>query len=176
MGKEEKARFTVRLARPGDMAAIMEIERTAFRPAVRASNERIGLRLALFPRGFWVLEQEGQVAAWVSSLLLSEETLRTLRTLEESEQTLDENLHRPDGRVLYIRSLGVRPASQRQGCGQALINCLLGIARKNGWPLVVLLAEPKNEKYYVEKFGFERTSGYRLFQGGNHAVFEKRMV
>ncbi|MCL6088855.1 MAG: GNAT family N-acetyltransferase [Candidatus Marsarchaeota archaeon] len=176
MGKEEKARFTVRLARPGDMAAIMEIERTAFRPAVQASKERIGQRRTLFPQGFRVGEHEGQVVAWVSSLLLSEETLRRLRTLEEGEQTEDENLHRPDGRILYIRSLGVRPASQRQGFGQALMDDLLSLARKNGWQLVVLLAEPKNEKYYVDKFGFERTSDYRLFQGGNHAVFEKRMA
>jgi putative acetyltransferase len=60
--------------------------------------------------------------------------------------------------VLALGPRTVRPDSQRQGVGSALMYAVLGAADALGEPLVALLGDPG----YYAQFGFELSASYRI--------------
>jgi putative acetyltransferase len=54
--------------------------------------------------------------------------------------------------VLGIAPLSVTPPRQREGIGTALVRQLIARLDAAGWPLIVLLGDPR----YYRRFGFER--------------------
>ena len=64
----------------------------------------------------------------------------------------------PHGDVLTLSPLGVVPAWQRRGVGEALTRAALAAARKSGETLVVLEGVPA----YYPRFGFVRARRLRI--------------
>ena len=64
--------------------------------------------------------------------------------------------------ALGLAPLAVAPHRQRQGIGSALVLELLHRAEAAGWPMVLLLGDPR----YYGRFGFEPASRWGIVYGG----------
>jgi putative acetyltransferase len=60
--------------------------------------------------------------------------------------------------VLGLGPLGVLPAHQRQGVGQALMHAVIAATEEMGEPMIVLLGSPA----YYQRFGFELSSAFGI--------------
>lgn len=69
-----------------------------------------------------------------------------------------------DRDAIGLAPLAVRPSFQRQGIGSRLVQEFLARANAAGWPLVVLLGDPR----YYSRFGFEPAGRLGIF----YAPFE----
>jgi putative acetyltransferase len=69
-------------------------------------------------------------------------------------------------RALALAPVGVRPDSQQQGIGSALIRKGLGLARDDGWEAIFVLGDTG----YYGRFGFsvEAAEGYISPYSGDH--------
>jgi putative acetyltransferase len=75
--------------------------------------------------------------------------------------------------TIGIAPLSVLPERQRQGVGTALMSALLDRVEADGWPLAVLLGDPR----YYSRFGFQPSAQYGIIYrpaGANNPHFMVR--
>ena len=129
----------IRLAGPDESEAIADLIYEAFAPfesqytagAFEYTTPKAGDIRPRFKEGpVWIAELDGQPVGTVSGL--------------------------PDGDRFYIRSMAIRPAAQRAGIGQRLLNALEHYAREHGFEKLYLYTThvlPGAKRLY-EKNGF----------------------
>jgi putative acetyltransferase len=124
----------VRLERPEDRDASVEVERAAFGNEAEAA---IVIAVRDDPGSFaFVAEKDGHIVGHVQ---LSRAWVRSVE-------------------ILALGPIGVLPDRQRQGIGRALIEAAVGEARVRGESAVILLGDPM----IYPRFGFEPASRYGL--------------
>jgi putative acetyltransferase len=132
--------WTVRAAQPADRAGILSVVRQAFTGDGRDGQEEVDIvestwKLAAAPEGLeLVADHDGEV---IGHALGARGDL-AFRT-------------QPSCTLVAVAPLGVAPAWQGRGIGQAVMRELLARAEAQGWPAVVLLGAPA----YYGRFGFE---------------------
>jgi putative acetyltransferase len=127
--------WTIRAAEPADRDRILQVVQAAFSSPDRDAHQELEIVEHTWarearPPGLELVATEGGVV--VAHVLAAEGDLGGRR-------------------VLGIAPLSVMPGRQRQGIGTALVVELLRRADQGGWPLVVVLGDPR----YYRRFGFE---------------------
>ena len=142
-------RFEFRSIRPEEADEAADIEAICFPPNEACSREHIKERVAVAADEFLVAADKatGKLAGFINGIATDE-------TLFRDEFFTDASLHDPDGRVLMILGLDVRPEYRKQGLGRELVfNCCRREQAK-GRHMAVLTCLPRLVKMY-EKMGFE---------------------
>ena len=136
----------VRNARDQDISAVAEIDAEVFSPYGTAEKpETFQLRLTAFPDGFIILIAENEIAAYGC----------TEKWLTEREPGLDENpltTHQPDGRILCITGMAVKPKYRGRGFSLLMLDKLIDVAHNEGCRKIILETTHAQELYLKRGF------------------------
>ena len=106
----------VRQAASSDMERIMKIEESAFIPNIQETYQTFASRMATYPRGFLVLEDDkGTVQGYFSSELWEGLPHNNKVFILDHEIA---KVHKPDGKLLYISSFALMGSFQGRGLGK----------------------------------------------------------
>ena len=129
-----------------DLEAIAAVEAACF-PAVEAATaEEFAGRLAHYANHFWLLFEDGQLAAFVDGFCTDWPDLT-------DEMYADASLHRENGAWQMIFGVNTIPACRRQGYAGQLLQQAIADARAQGRKGLVLTCKEALVHYYA-KFGF----------------------
>ena len=157
----------IRNATMADLAAIAEVERCCLPAAEAATEEEFRERLAAYADCFWLLFENGRLAAFIDGMATDERDLR-------DEMYADASLHRADGRWQMIFGLNTLPEFRRRGYAATLVRRLTEEARKRGKTGVVLTCKERLVPYYAS-LGFE-DEGLSSSTHGNVAWHQMRLT
>lgn len=106
--------LTLRNALPTDAARCFEIETSAYEGDEAATLEKITTRIAQYPEGFLILEEDGAVVGFINSgcaheVVMSDEAFKELVG------------HAPEAPNVVIMSVVVDPAHQGKGYAKRLM-------------------------------------------------------
>ncbi len=156
--------ITLRPARSADLPAVVALDHEAFAPYGTAeAPEVFAQRLAVFPAGFIVAEDAGEVVAYGCS-----EKWRDLRAPAMNEDPATS--HHPDGAAFCITGVAVRRSHRGRGLGLAVGERLLAIAQAQGCRTVVL--ETTHAQGLWERLGFHR-AGERTQNGVTLTIMQR---
>ncbi|WP_395944100.1 GNAT family N-acetyltransferase [Brevundimonas sp.] len=118
--------------RPGDIDAVVEIARLSF-PDHFEGRPCFENRLALYPRGCFVLAAEGEPAkGYLIAYPWRAESAPPLNTVIEGLPA--------DPALIYLHDLALHPGARGGGVTRAVVERLAGQAAEDGWPAVALVA------------------------------------
>ena len=131
--------------RPADVDAVVEIARGSFpdHPEDRACFEN---RLALYPRGCFVLAGEDAVQGYLIAYPWRADAAPALNSLIEGLPTA--------AAVLYLHDLALQPSARGAGATGAIVERLAAQASEDGWPSVALVAVNDAAGFWA-RHGFE---------------------
>ncbi len=150
----------IRSATEADLPQIIALDQALFDwYGAAESPEVIRGRLAVFPEGFIVLAEGGQLVGYGSAEKWS----------GQREPALDEEpalTHQPEGQIFCITTLAVRASHQRQGFGKVLLDRLMVIAREQACTHMML--ETAHAADFYRRHGFQQVGeryqrGIKLF-------------
>ena len=98
----------IRHAVPSDVDALAAIEAASYPPAEGASRASIAGRIAVYPDCFWLLEEGGEVLAFVNGFITDQPDLTDV-------MYDDPSLHDPNGAWQMIFGVNTLPAYRRHG-------------------------------------------------------------
>ena len=142
-----------------DLAACHAVEVACFPPAEAASLENIRRRIELFPEGFLVAEQAGELIGIVNSGATNADDISD----EAFKQLIG---HDSAGANIVIFSLAVLPVYQRQGIAAQLMQAFVAQSRLLGKRKILLICKPPLIAYYA-RFGFVDAGLSRSTHGGS---------
>ena len=142
----EVLNLKIRYAELADLDEIVNVDSTCFPGAEAASVDRLRDRLTYYPNHFWIMEDEGKIAAYVNGMVTDEKEL-------SDEMYAKADMHNENGSWQMIFGVGTVPAYRRQGCAQKLLERAISDAKEQGRKGVVLTCKEKLIGYY-SKFGF----------------------
>ena len=136
----------IRTATFEDLDAIAAVEAACFPAAEAATAEEFAGRLAHYANHFWLLFEDGQLAAFVDGFCTDQPDLT-------DEMYADASLHRENGAWQMIFGVNTIPACRRQGYAGQLLQQAIADARAQGRKGLVLTCKEALVHYYA-KFGF----------------------
>ena len=136
----------IRHAVMADLDRLAEIEAAGYPAAEGASKESIRGRLRVYPEGFWLLEQEGTVCAFVNGFATDQADLT-------DAMYEDPQMHDPAGAWQMIFSVVTAPAHRREGCASRVLRQVCADAKAAGRRGVVLTCKERLIGFYA-RFGF----------------------
>lgn len=160
----------IRLAKPEDLDAIIEIEAICFPVEEAASKEAITERFNIFMENFVVVEDDGKVVGFINGCCYHELSL-------PDELYHDSSLHDKDGAYQTVFGLDVLPAYRKNGVAKQLIDYFIALAKQRGKQGIVLTCKDHLVHYY-ERFGFVHQGVSDSTHGGAiwndmHLIFEE---
>ena len=118
-------------ATPGDADELIALEGELFSKEEGAAPESIRARIRAYPRHFWLLKQDGVIAAYVNGALTHERDLL-------DPMYSDTSFHHEDGSWQMLFGVGCARAFQRHGLASQLLRHVVEDCRKRGYAGVVL--------------------------------------
>ena len=116
----ERRPYRVRMARPGDLQQLQELERACWPDGLRTSADEILRRIDANASGQWVVEMDDKVVGVVYSQRIADiESLRNV-ALDDVPGLQDRN-----GPVVQLLGLNVLPEMQSLGLGDQLLDLIL---------------------------------------------------
>ena len=147
----------VRPATNSDMERIMQIEENAFIPNIQETYQTFACRMAVFPAGFLVLEDDDAVVQGYFSSEIWEDLPNNNKVF-----ILDHDpakVHRPDGKLLYISSFALMGSLQGRGLGKLFFKECLGQVLKSApnieQVLLIVSQEWGAARHIYESLGFK---------------------
>jgi len=114
------ARLEIRATRPGDFAAIRDLQRAAY-PSIPAwTDEQLASQIAAFPEGQMVAEQSGRIIGASASLVVPWDEYAVDHTWSGITGNGRFTTHDPRGRTLYGAEVVVDSRRRGHGVGRAL--------------------------------------------------------
>lgn len=136
----------IRNATLNDLPAIAAVEAACFPAAEAATAEEFAGRLAHYANHFWLLLEEGELAAFVDGLCTDKADLT-------DEMYADASLHSETGAWQMIFGVNTVPRFRRRGYAEMLLRRAIADARAQGRKGLVLTCKDRLVHYYA-KFGF----------------------
>lgn len=135
-----------RNARPSDAISCFEIEAAAYEGDEAATLEKISKRIEVYPDGFLILEDQGEIVGFINCGCAHE--------VEMSDEDFKELVgHDPDAPNVVIMSVVVDPAHQGTGLSRALMIEFVDRMRKLGKFAVYLMCKEHHVPLY-KRFGY----------------------
>ena len=136
----------IRNATLKDLPAITAVEAECFPAAEAATAEEFAGRLANYANHFWLLFEEGELAAFVDGFCTDTPDLT-------DEMYADAALHSENGAWQMIFGVNTVPRRRRRGYAEMLLRRAIADARAQGRKGLVLTCKDRLVHYYA-KFGF----------------------
>ena len=136
----------IRNATLNDLPAIAAVEAACFPAAEAATAEEFAGRLAHYANHFWLLLEEGELAAFVDGLCTDKADLT-------DEMYADASLHSETGAWQMIFGVNTVPRCRRRGYAEMLLRRAIADARAQGRKGLVLTCKDGLVHYYA-KLGF----------------------
>lgn len=136
----------IRNATLNDLPAIAAVEAACFPAAEAATAEELAGRLAHYANHFWLLLEEGELAAFVDGLCTDKADLT-------DEMYANASLHSETGAWQMIFGVNTVPRRRRRGYAEMLLRRAIADARAQGRKGLVLTCKDRLVHYYA-KFGF----------------------
>lgn len=136
----------IRNATLNDLPAIAAVEAACFPAAEAATAEEFAGRLAHYANHFWLLLEEGELAAFVDGFCTDTPDLT-------DEMYADAALHSENGAWQMIFGVNTVPRCRRHGYAEMLLRRAIADARTQGRKGLVLTCKDRLVHYYA-KFGF----------------------
>lgn len=136
----------IRNATLNDLPAIAAVEAACFPAAEAATAEEFAGRLAHYANHFWLLLEEGELAAFVDGLCTDKADLT-------DEMYADASLHSETGAWQMIFGVNTVPRRRRRGYAEMLLRRAIADACAQGRKGLVLTCKDRLVHYYA-KFGF----------------------
>ena len=156
----------VRHARAADLDALAAAEAVCFPPAEAASRESLRGRLAVYPAHFWLLEQDGQLAAYADGFVSDSPALT-------DDMYADPSLHREDGAWQMIFGVGTLPAYRGRGLASQVLRQAEADARAQGRLGLVLTCKQALAPFYA-RLGY-RSEGVSSSEHGGAVWLQMRL-
>lgn len=143
----------VRNAEISDIERVAEIERLSYPAAEGASEAQISERINAFPENFFILENNGEVLAFINGIRTDSSEL----TDEMYENT---SLNQRNGSRFMVFSVVTNPLYRRKGYASRVMEELISECRNRDISEIVLTCKEKLIPFY-SRFGFiyEHVSG-----------------
>ena len=157
----------IRNAALKDLPAIAAVEAECFPAAEAATAEEFAGRLAHYANHFWLLFEDGQLAAFVDGFCTDTPDLT-------DEMYADAALHDEAGAWQMIFGVNTLPRCRRRGYAETLLRQAIADARAQGRKGLVLTCK-ENLVHYYAKLGFvsERVS---VSTNGNVTWYKMRLT
>lgn len=136
----------IRNAALKDLPAIAAVEAECFPAAEAATAEEFAGRLAHYANHFWLLFEDGQLAAFVDGFCTDTPDLT-------DEMYADAALHDEAGAWQMIFGVNTLPCCRRRGYAETLLRQAIADARAQGRKGLVLTCKDRLVHYYA-KLGF----------------------
>ena len=147
----------VRQAASSDMERIMKIEESAFIPNIQETYQTFSCRMATYPQGFLVLEDDkGTVQGYFSSELWEELPHNNKVFILDHDPA---KVHKTYGKLLYVSSLALMSGLQGRGLGKLFFKeCLSQVLK--AFPqieqIVLIVSQEWGAACHIyEDFGFK---------------------
>ncbi len=150
--------MNIRTAQMTDLKALAAVESACFPVAEAATEEDFAARLGVYPRHFWVLEEDGEIVSFVNGMATDEETIR-------DEMFSDASLHRENGAWQAIFGVNTLPHYRRQGLAAHLLRAAEQDARLAGRRGCILTCKAALLPWY-ESLGYRNRGVSRSVHGG----------
>lgn len=157
----------IRNAALKDLPAIAAVEAECFPAAEAATAEEFAGRLAHYANHFWLLFEDGQLAAFVDGFCTDTPDLT-------DEMYADAALHDEAGAWQMIFGVNTLPRCRRRGYAEALLRRAIADARAQGRKGLVLTCKEKLVHYYA-KLGFV-SEGVSGSTHGNVTWYQMRLT
>ena len=128
-------------ATPGDADELIALEGSLFSREEGAAPESIRARIRAYPAHFWLLKQDGAVAAYADGAL-------TLQRDLLDEMYSDTSYHREDGRWQMLFGVGCARPFQGRGLATRLLGHVVEDCRSRGYEGVVLTCHEELIPFY----------------------------
>lgn len=157
----------IRNAALKDLPAIAAVEAECFPAAEAATAEEFAGRLAHYANHFWLLFEDGQLAAFVDGFCTDTPDLT-------DEMYADAALHDEAGAWQMIFGVNTLPRCRRCGYAETLLRQAIADARAQGRKGLVLTCKEKLVHYYA-KLGFV-SEGVSGSTHGNVTWYQMRLT
>ena len=157
----------IRNAALKDLPAIAAVEAECFPAAEAATAEEFAGRLAHYANHFWLLFEDGQLAAFVDGFCTDTPDLT-------DEMYADAALHDEAGAWQMIFGVNPLPRCRRRGYAETLLRRVIADARAQGRKGLVLTCKEKLVHYYA-KLGFV-SEGVSGSTHGNVTWYQMRLT
>ncbi len=136
----------IRHADKNDIKKLAIIEEASYPPSEGASEAGIMARINVFPECFWILEDQGEIKAFVNGMVTNETNLN-------DKMYDDAFLHQLNGDWQMIFSVVTAPKYRGMGYAGKLLKQMLEDSRKRGKKGVVLTCKEYLIDFYAQ-YGF----------------------
>ena len=136
----------IRHASAADLDVLAAIEAASYPPAEGASRSSIAGRLAVYPDCFWLLEEAGEIRAFINGFVTDEPDLTDVMYDTPS-------MHDPAGAWQMIFSVVTAPQHRHEGCASAVMRRVCADAKAQGRKGLVLTCKERLLPFYA-RFGF----------------------
>lgn len=123
----EKRSYRLRPALIQDLAALEALDHACWPEHLRAGKEIISARLKRYPQGQFVVEQQGEVIG-----ALYTQRIKDQAGLDRTTFYRLPELHDPQGSIIQILGMNIKPSFQHLGLGDQVLDFLLYVSSLNG--------------------------------------------
>lgn len=148
----------IRHATLADLEAVSAIEATCFPALEAASPERFAARLEVFPKHFWLAEQEGVLVGFVNGAVIDEAVI-------DDACYANATCHNPQGAYQTVFGINTLPQYRKQGVGKAMLQALIAQAKEEGRKGCILTCKDYLVHYYAS-CGFQSQGVSASTHGG----------
>ena len=144
--------MSIRHALPADVDTLADIEAASYPSAEGASRQSIAGRVAVYPDCFWLLDEGGEVKAFMERAIQLDGYKLIVADLTD-EMYDDPHLHTPKGAWQMIFSVVTAPAHRHEGCASRVLRQVCADAKAAGRKGIVLTCKERLIGFYAQ-FGF----------------------
>lgn len=159
--------MNIRTATMQDLDQVSELEALCFPPAEAAPRKALAERLDVYPDCFWLLYENGALAAMVNGMATHQPDLT-------DDLYKDSNKHHPHGAWQMIFGVATHPAARRKGYAAQVLNRAIADSRTRGRKGLVLTCKEHLLHYYA-KFGFV-SEGKSVSTHGGAVWYQMRLT
>jgi acyl transferase domain-containing protein/NADPH:quinone reductase-like Zn-dependent oxidoreductase/SAM-dependent methyltransferase/acyl carrier protein/NADP-dependent 3-hydroxy acid dehydrogenase YdfG len=123
----EKRTYRLRPALIQDLAVLEALDHDCWQENLRAGKEIISARLKRYPQGQYVVEQQGEVIG-----ALYTQRIKDQASLDRTTFYRLPELHDPQGSIVQILGMNIKPSFQHLGLGDQILDFLLYVSSLNG--------------------------------------------